>query len=257
MLEFEGVSLSFGGVKAINDLSFAIPDGQITALIGPNGAGKTSILNVISRFYTPQSGRVSFDGRDLLQLAPSQIINAGIARSFQNVELFKDLTVVDNLKIGTDHTSSAGLFSNMFRLPRAVKHERAAREEAEDVMAFLDIEAIADVRSGNLSFGHQKLVDLGRALVSRPKMLLLDEPAAGTSEGLKVWLAAKIKEIPARFGCGVLLIDHDMLLVLGVSEMVVVVDFGSKIAQGTPAEIRENPEVIAAYLGDESEADLS
>ena len=165
--------------------------------------------------------------------------------------------MVDNLKIGTDHTSSAGLFSNMFRLPRAVKHERAAREEAEDVMAFLDIEAIADVRSGNLSFGHQKLVDLGRALVSRPKMLLLDEPAAGTSEGLKVWLAAKIKEIPARFGCGVLLIDHDMLLVLGVSEMVVVVDFGSKIAQGTPAEIRENPEVIAAYLGDESEADLS
>ncbi len=257
MLEFEGVSLSFGGVKAVNDLSLVIPDGQITALIGPNGAGKTSILNVISRFYTPQRGSVSFDGHDLLKLAPSEIINAGIARSFQNVALFRDLSVIENLKIGTDHRSSAGLFSNMFRLPRAIKHEREAREEAESVLAFLDIEAIADVRSGNLSFGHQKLVDLGRALVSRPKLLLLDEPAAGTSEGLKVWLAAKIKEIPERFGCGVLLIDHDMLLVLGVSEMVVVVDFGSKIAQGTPEEIRQNPDVIAAYLGDESGVELS
>ncbi|MDA8102906.1 MAG: ABC transporter ATP-binding protein [Nitrospiraceae bacterium] len=252
MLELDGVSLSFGGVRAVNNLSFEIPDGQITALIGPNGAGKTSILNVISRFYTPQHGRVTFDGKDLLQLPPSEIIDVGIARSFQNVALFKELSVVDNLKIGTDHRSSAGLFSNMFRLPRAVKHERDARREAEEVLEFLDIEAIAERRSGTLSYGHQKLVDLGRALVSRPKLLLLDEPAAGTSEGLKAWLATKIKEIPERFGCAVLLIDHDMLLVLGVSQKVVVVDFGSKIAQGTPDEIRQDRRVIAAYLGEES-----
>jgi ABC-type branched-subunit amino acid transport system ATPase component len=257
MLELDGISLSFGGVKAVDNLSFEIPDGQITALIGPNGAGKTSILNIISRFYTPQHGTVTFDGHDLLKLGASQIIDLGIARSFQNVALFKELSVVDNLKVGTDHRSKAGLFSNMFRLPRAGKHEREAREEAESVLGFLDLESIATKRAGDLSFGHQKLVDLGRALVSHPKLLLLDEPAAGTSEGPKVWLAEKIKEIPEEFGCAVLLIDHDMVLVLGVSKKVIVVDFGSKIAQGAPEEIRRNPVVIGAYLGEESATELN
>lgn len=250
-LSLRNVSLAFGGVQAINDLSFEVPSSSICALIGPNGAGKTSVLNVISRFYHPQRGAVRYGTTDLLRLHPYEVITHGMARSFQNVALFKELSVLDNLLVGADHRSKAGLLQNMFRLPASRKHERYARERAEQVLAFLDI---ADLRyrvAGDLSFGHRKLVDMGRALVANPTFLMLDEPAAGLQDTQKMWLAEVIRRIPREYGATVLLIDHDMGLVLSVSSHVVVVDHGAKIGEGTPDEVRANPAVIAAYLGAE------
>lgn len=252
MLSFENVSLSFGGLKAINNLSFEISKDEVTALIGPNGAGKTSVLNVVNRFYKPQEGSVIFDGIDLLTKAPHEIVDLGIARSFQNVALFKELSVADNLKVGSDHRTNVGLLRNTFRTPNCRRHEREAQSDAHEILEFLEIPDLARKRAGDLAFGHQKLVDIGRALIAKPKLLLLDEPAAGMAEGQKIWLGEKIRQIPSRFGATVLLIDHDMRLVLGVSTRVLVVEFGIKIAEGTPTEIREDPRVIAAYLGEES-----
>lgn len=257
MLKFENVSLAFGGLKAINKMSFEIEKDQITAIIGPNGAGKTSILNVVNRFYKPQEGEVTFEDKDILSSPPHEIVDLGIARSFQNVALFKELSVEDNLKVGSDHRSKSGLVRNTFRTSSCRRHEREARNDALDVMEFLEISSLATKRAGELAFGHQKLVDMGRALIAKPKLLLLDEPAAGMAEGQKLWLAEKIRELPGRYGTTVLMIDHDMRLVLGVSSQVVVVEFGIKIAEGTPSEIREDPRVIAAYLGEESRADAN
>ncbi len=250
-LRLEDVSLSFGGVQAIRDLSFEAPAGAICGLIGPNGAGKTSVLNVISGFYRPQRGRVRYGDLDLLRLPPHRVIHHNIARSFQNVALFKELSVLDNLLLGADHDSRAGLLQNTLRLPSARRHERAAHERAERVLAFLDIGRLRQRRAGDLSFGDQKLVDVGRALVGDPTLLLLDEPAAGLQDTQKVWLTEVIRRIPREYGATVLLIDHDMGLVLGVSSHVVVVEFGTKIGEGAPAEIRANPRVVAAYLGPE------
>lgn len=257
MLKFEDVSLSFGGLRAINKVSFEVPEEEITAIIGPNGAGKTSILNVINRFYTPQEGSVKFGASNLLDEPAHKVVDLGIARSFQNVALFKELSVEDNLKVGADHRAKLGLFRNTFRTPKCRSHEKEARDDAREVMEFLEIPNLASKRAGELSFGHQKLVDIGRALIAKPKLLLLDEPAAGMAEGQKVWLGEKIRQIPSRYGATVLLIDHDMRLVLGVSSSVIVVEFGTKIAEGTPAEIREDPRVIAAYLGDETNVEVS
>jgi len=249
MLQIEDLSLSFGGVKAIDDLHLAVPDGIITALIGPNGAGKTSVLNVISGFYRPQQGRVLYDGLDLLSLPPYQVIQHGITRSFQNVALFGRLSVIDNLIVGFDHRSHAGVLRNMLRTPAVRGHERAARRRAHEVLEFLGITAIARRRAGELGFGERKLVDLGRALMPHPQLVLLDEPTSGLVEAQKAWLAQVLSRIPAEFGAAMLVIDHDMRLALGVSERVAVMDFGHKIADATPDEVRTDPVVIAAYLG--------
>lgn len=257
MLSFDNVSLAFGGLKAINKMSFEVSEEAITAIIGPNGAGKTSILNVINRFYNPQEGSVKFGTVNLLEQPAYKVVDLGIARSFQNVALFKELSVEDNLKVGADHRAKLGLIRNTFRTPKCRSHEKEARQDARDVMEFLEIPDLAGKRAGNLSFGHQKLVDIGRALIAKPRLLLLDEPAAGMAEGQKVWLGEKIRQIPSRFGAAVLLIDHDMRLVLGVSSSVIVVEFGTKIAEGTPSEIREDPRVIAAYLGEETNLEAS
>jgi ABC-type branched-subunit amino acid transport system ATPase component len=249
MLQIEELSLSFGGVKAIDDLRLTVPDGTITALIGPNGAGKTSVLNVISGFYRPQRGRVLHDGFDLLSLPAHQIIQRGITRSFQNVALFGGLSVVDNLIVGIDHRSRAGVVRNLIRTPAVRRHERTARQRAHEVLEFLGITAIARRRAGELGFGERKLVDLGRALMPHPKLVLLDEPTAGLVEAQKAWLGRVLSRIPDEFGAAVLVIDHDMRMALGVSTRVAVMDFGHKIADATPAEVRADPVVIAAYLG--------
>jgi ABC-type branched-subunit amino acid transport system ATPase component len=250
-LRLERVSLSFGGVQAIRDLSFVVPAGSICGLIGPNGAGKTSVLNVISRFYQPQHGVVFYGQTDILRLRPYEVIAHNIGRSFQNVALFKELSVLDNLLLGVDHQSRAGLVQNTLRLPAARRHERAARARAAEVLDFLEIAHLRGRRAGELAFGDQKLVDMGRALMARPTLLLLDEPAAGLPDTRKTWLADVIRRIPHASGATVLLIDHDMGLVLGVSSHVVVMEYGAKIAEGTPAAIRANPRVLDAYLGTE------
>ncbi|HET9689849.1 MAG TPA: ABC transporter ATP-binding protein [Acidimicrobiales bacterium] len=251
MLELSGVTLSFGGVYAINGLDLTVKDGEITALIGPNGAGKTSALNVVSRFYQPQEGSVTYRGTDLLSLPPHRLVGLGVARSFQNVALFANLTVLENLMIGADHVRPAGLFANSFRLPRHRRHERLAKERARDALEFMRIDALRDRLAGELSFGDQKLVDMARALTAAPTLVLLDEPAAGLADGQREWLSTAIAEVPRAYDASVVLIDHDMELVLGVSSHVVVMDFGRKIAEGTPQEVRENPRVLAAYLGEE------
>lgn len=250
LLELENVSLSFGGVRAISDLSLSVSERTVTALIGPNGAGKTSVLNVISRLYLPQSGRIRFGTADLTRLPAHAIINLGVARSFQNVALFPNLSVLDNMKIGSDHRGSAGLLRNMFRLPASQRHERDSRDRAYQTLEFLGITELAHRPAGQLAFGQQKLVDLGRALVSSPSLLLLDEPAAGMPEALRERLGDLVRAIPSRYESAVLLIDHDMPLVLGVAEHVVVMDFGIKIAEGTPEQIRRDSRVLAAYLGE-------
>jgi len=249
MLRIEDLSLSFGGVQAIDALHLTVPDGTITALIGPNGAGKTSVLNVVNGLYRPQRGRVLHDGFDLLSLPSYRVIQRGITRSFQNVALFGGLSVIDNLILGFDHRSRTGVVRDLLRTRALRAHERAARIRAEEVLEFLGITAIARRRADELAFGERKLVDLGRALMPRPNLVLLDEPAAGLVEAQKAWLAQVLSRIPDEFGAAVLVIDHDMRLVLGVSTWVVVMDFGRKIAEGTPDEVRANPVVLAAYLG--------
>ncbi len=249
MLQIEDLSLSFGGVRAIDGLHLTVPDGTITALIGPNGAGKTSVLNVINGLYRPQRGRVRHDGSDLLALPPHRVIDLGIARSFQNVALFGGLSVIDNLIVGFDHRSRTGVLRDMLRTRSMRDHERTARGRAQQVLQFLGITALARRRADELGFGERKLVDLGRALVAQPKLLLLDEPASGLVEAQKAWLAPLLTRIPAEFGASVLIIDHDMRLVLGVSSRVAVMNFGRKIAEGTPDQVRNDPAVVAAYLG--------
>jgi branched-chain amino acid transport system ATP-binding protein len=254
MLELRGVTLYFGGLRAVDRVDFEVPDGCICSLIGPNGAGKTSVLNIISRYYTPQAGSVRYGARDLLALPAHRVIDAGIARSFQNPALFKNLSVLDNLLVGAAHLSKPSLVEDVLRLPRSRRHERVARERAAEVIEFLRLDAFTARAAGDLPYGHQKLVDMGRALVARPSLLLLDEPAAGMEADQRAWLAEVISRIPAEYGAAVLLIDHDMGLVLTVSQRVAVMNFGSKIFEGTPAEVRREPRVRAAYLGTGAEA---
>lgn len=248
MLALESISLSFGGVRAIDDLSLDL-DGGVTGLIGPNGAGKTSVLNVISGFYRPQQGSVRYGDVDLLTLRPHQRAEHGLGRSFQNVALFDELSVLDNLRVGADHLARVGVLRNLVRSPAARRHERDATGRAERVLEFLRMSHLRDRRADELSFGDRKLVDMGRALAGEPRLLMLDEPAAGIAERQRDWLAEVIERIPRDYGSTVLLVDHDMRLVFGVCSRVVVMHFGAKIADGTPDEVRSDGRVVAAYLG--------
>jgi len=249
LLAVEGVSLSFGGVKAINDVSFDIRKGEIRAIIGPNGAGKTSMLNVINGFYHPHAGRITFKGETRRAMRPHAAAAGGIARTFQNVALFKSMTTLDNIMAGRALKMHKGFFWQMLRFGPALKEEVEHRKFVEEVIDFLEIEHIRRVPVGKLPYGLQKRVELGRALAMQPALLLLDEPMAGMNLEEKEDMSRFILDVNNLYGTTIALIEHDMGVVMDLSDRVVVLDYGRKIADGTPEQIKKDQAVIDAYLG--------
>jgi branched-chain amino acid transport system ATP-binding protein len=250
ILQVDGLTLAFGGIRALDGVSLNVPGGGITAIIGPNGAGKTSLFNAISGFYRPQSGRVVFDGADITALPAHRRAELGLARTFQNVALFRGMTVLDNIKLGGHHRLESGAVSAMWYLGRSRAEEMRLRESIErDVIDFLEIDHIRNMPTAALAYGLQKRVELARALAMQPKVLMLDEPVAGMNREETEDIARFVLDICEERGITVLLIEHDMGLVMDISNHVVVLNFGKVIAAGTPAEVRGNPAVIEAYLG--------
>jgi len=249
LLAIENVSLSFGGVKAIRDVSFDIRKGEIRAIIGPNGAGKTSMLNVINGFYTPQLGRITFKGKTRAKMRPYDAASGGIARTFQNVALFRGMTALDNIMAGRTLKMHRGLFWQMIRFGPALQEEVEHRRRVEDIIDFLHIEHIRKTPVGRLPYGLQKRVELGRALAMEPDLLLLDEPMAGMNLEEKEDMSRFILDVNQYFGTTIALIEHDMGVVMDLSDRVIVLDYGRKIADGTPDQVKADKAVISAYLG--------
>lgn len=250
MLKLNEVTLRFGGLYANQDVSFEVEQGSIFGLIGPNGAGKTTLFNVISGVYKPTSGEVWFDGRRIDGLQPYQVNELGIARTYQNINLFKDMSVLENVKVGCHNWSRASLASVIFRTPAMRREEELIRQKSMEALEFLGLSYLADKMAGSLPYGQQRRLEIARALASNPKMILLDEPAAGMNNTEKVELSEDIKKIRDR-GITVLLVEHDMGLVMSITHTICVLSYGKKIAFGEPEYIKHHPEVIAAYLGGE------
>jgi len=250
-LEVRNVSLSFKGVKAISDLSFQVERREICALIGPNGAGKSSLLNILNGVYTPDSGEIVFEGEHFRRMQPLEAARRGIGRGFQNNALFSGMSVLDNVIAGLSRHARVTLIEEAFRLPRALRQERTFRERALEVLKLFDLEKYAETIVGTLPYGVQKKVEIARAIVAKPRLLLLDEPLAGMNGAEKQEIAAVIERLNKELDLTVVLIEHDIGIVLKLAHHVVVLDYGRKLADGPPETIRDNPDVIAAYLGSE------
>lgn len=254
LLTVEKLSKRFGGLQAVSEVSFSVQSGAIKALIGPNGAGKTTLFNLISGVITPDSGVINFCGNEVQGLRPHQVASKGMARTFQHIRLFPKMSVLENIMIGRHIHSKAGFVAGMLSIPYTWSEEKQIREKCQEIMAFLDLESLADVEATSLSYGQQRNVELGRALACEPKLLLLDEPAAGLNMSETAELGALISRIRDT-GITVLIVEHDMGLVMDISDEILVLSYGKKIADDKPLAVQSNSEVINVYLGEDEDDD--
>ena len=251
LLKLDQATIKFGGLVAVNSVSFELNRGDLFGLIGPNGAGKTTCFNIITGIYTPTSGTINFDGRDITGTPANRIADQGICRTFQNIRLFKALSSLENVMVGGFLRHKSSLASALCHLPVAIKETKEMRGEAMRLLEILELDQVAHVRSADLSYGMQRRLEIARAMATQPKLLLLDEPAAGMNPQEKEQLNRMVRKIRDEHGMTVLLIEHDMRFVMSLCERILVLDHGEEIAQGAPDAIRNDPKVIAAYLGEE------
>lgn len=250
VLDVQELGIDFGGLTAVNDLNLQVYEGEIAGLIGPNGAGKTTVFNLLTKVYKPSRGKIFFDGKDTAGKSVVDINKAGIARTFQNIRLFGNLSVLDNVKTGFHAVIPYSPITAILRLPKYFSSEKEIDQKARELLKIMELDQFADYTASNLPYGAQRRLEIARALATNPKLLLLDEPAAGMNPQETAELMDMIRFVRDHFGIAILLIEHDMKLVMGICERITVLNYGMMLAQGTPEEIQSNPEVIKAYLGD-------